>query len=306
MLFGACSKEHVATTGERPIRVRCGTWRFGGTVAGMGGAPGSPKIRAAAGWLSLALACARAGEPARIEAPPTEGEPARTEAPLEGKKEIVEPVGVDPSLLVSAELAPGDVEAKCHAPSYLARCLQARAHPQVRFTWTLVFDEYWTDERGDQVAYTEAEKLARRRRVMERLQADGAREIHTYSSLWSVLVVATHPQVRGAMALPEVSMVSVSCADDDREFCDCGRLRVEQCRAHAFCGEVLGYPNCREPLTLAGCTRAEVCTDSMGRARDPRGVMWQFRSGCYPDQPGWKPLGSAIDMVTGEPRCPGG
>ena len=259
----------------------------------------STERRVAVGWLGLVLACARAGEPARTEAPPTG-------ARLEGKTEIVEPVGVDPSLLVSAELAPGDVEAKCHAPSYLARCLQARAHPQVRFTWTLVFDEYWTDERGDHVAYTEAEKLARRQRVIDRLQADGAREIHTYSSLWSVLVVATHPQVRGAMALPEVDMVEVSCADDDREFCDCGRLRVEQCRAHAFCGEVHGYPNCREPLILAGCTRAELCTDSMSRARDPRGVMWQFRSGCFPDQPGWEPLGSAIDMVTGEPRCPGG
>ncbi|MCY1066495.1 hypothetical protein OV090_17075 [Nannocystis sp. RBIL2] len=259
----------------------------------------SAEIRAAAGWLSLVLACARAGEPARTEAPPTE-------ARLERTTESVEPVGVDPSMLVSAELAPGDAEAKCHAPSYLERCLQARAHPQVRFTWSLVFDEYWTDERGDQVAYTEAEKLARRQRVMDRLQADGAREIHTYSWLWSVLVVATHPQVRGAMALPEVSMVEVSCADDDREFCDCRRLRVEQCRAHAFCGEIHGYPNCREPLTLAGCTRAELCTDSMSRARDPRGVMWQFRSGCYPDQPGWEPLGSAIDRVTGEPRCPGG
>ncbi|WP_434422568.1 hypothetical protein [Nannocystis pusilla] len=270
----------------------------------MGRASGSTEIRAAAGWLSLALACARAGEPARTEAPPTET--LTTAASPEERMEIVEPVGVDPSLLVSAELAPGNVEAKCHAPHYLARCLQARAHPQVRFTWILVFDEYWTDERGDQVAYTEAEKLARRQRVIDRLQADGAREIHTYSWLWSVLVVATHPQVRGAMALPEVDMVSVSCADDDREFCDCSRLRVDQCRAHAFCGEVHGYPNCREPLTLAGCTRAELCTDSMSRARDPRGVMWQFRSGCYPDQPGWKPLGSAIDMVTGEPRCPGG
>ncbi|MCY1066493.1 hypothetical protein OV090_17065 [Nannocystis sp. RBIL2] len=265
----------------------------------MGRALVRPEVRAAVGWLGLALACARTGEPPRTEAPPTG-------APSEGKTEIVEPVGVDPSLLVSAELAPGDVEEKCHAPHYLARCLQARAHPQVRFAWTLVLDEYRTDERGDQVEYTEAEKLARRERVMVRLRAHGAGEIYIDSSLWSVRVVATHPQVREAMGLPHVRMVSVSCAEDDREFCDCGRLRVDQCPAHAFCSDVIGRPNCHGPLTLAGCTRFETCTDSMGRARDPRGVLWQFHSGCYPDQPGWKPYGSAIDMTTGEPRCPGG
>lgn len=259
--------------------------------------------RAAVGWLGLMLACARSGEPARTEAPPTEAPPTEPPPVVVAP---VEPVGVDPSLLVSAELAPGDVEVKCPAPTYLARCLQARAHPEVRFTWFFVFDRYWTNERGDQVEYTESEKLARRKQVMDRLEADGAREIHTYSALWSVRVVATHPQVRGAMGLPPVRMIEVRCAEDDREFCACERLRVDQCPAHTFCQQIYGRPNCREPQTLAGCTRADMCTTAMARARDPRGVMWQFNSGCYPDQPGWQPLGSAIDMVTGEPRCPGG
>ncbi|MBZ5713642.1 hypothetical protein [Nannocystis pusilla] len=228
--------------------------------------------------LCAALACARPAEPA----PPAS--PAAGVAP--------EPVGVDPSLLTTGELAPGDVEAKCPSPLYLARCLQARAHPEVRFTWSLAWDEHRTNERGDQVAYTESEMLARRQQVIDRALADGVREIYPRRSrLSEVILVGPAPAVRGAMALPQVRVVTVNCADDDREFCACERLRVDQCAAHAFCQEVHGLLRCREPAALAGCTRAELCQTAIGHAYDPGGTLWQFSSGCLPDQPGWRPVG---------------
>ncbi|MDC0670405.1 hypothetical protein [Nannocystis radixulma] len=239
--------------------------------------------------LCAALACARPVEPGPPAAPPV------TSAPPE-------PVGVDPSLLTTSELAPGDVEAKCLSPLYLPRCLQARAHPEVRFTWSLSWDEYRTNERGDQVAYTESEMLTRRQQVIDRALADGVREIYPRRSrLSEVILVGPAPAVRGAMALPHVRMVTVNCADDDREFCACERLRVDQCAAHAFCQEVHGLPRCREPAALAGCTRAELCPTVIAHAYDPKGVLWQFSSGCLPAQPGWQP----VAWTEATPPCEG-
>jgi len=245
--------------------------------------------------LCAALACARPVELGSPAAAPEPGPPAAGAPP--------EPVGVDPSLLTTSELAPGDVEVKCHAPHYLARCLQARAHPEVRFSWFLTLDEYATDERGDQVRYGEAALREHKRQVIDRLRADGAVEIDENWGPESIWVVAPHPAVRGAMGLPQVRMVTPSCADDDHEFCACERLRVDQCQAHAFCQDLRGRVRCRDPLQLAGCTRAEACNDSVTHAIDPRGVKWEFHNSCVPDQPGWRSLGSAIDMTTGEPRC---
>ncbi|MCY1055811.1 hypothetical protein [Nannocystis sp. SCPEA4] len=247
--------------------------------------------------LCAALACARPVEPGPPASPPAVGVPPEPVGVPPG------PVGVDPSLLATSELMPGDVEAKCHAPHYLARCLQARAHPEVRFSWILSLDVNTTDERGDQVALGEAALRERWQQVIDRLRADGAHEIGENWGLDSVFVTAPHPAVRGAMGLPQVYMVSPSCAEDDHEFCACERLRVDQCLAHAFCQDVRGLPRCREPAVLAGCTRAEACADSITHAIDPGGGKWEFPSSCLPDQPGWRSLGFAIDMTTGEPRC---
>lgn len=208
-----------------------------------------------------------------------------------------EPPGVDPGLLARAVLQPGDVEEKCPEPLHRARCLQARAHPDVRFTWMLV----WNDLSSD------LEMRERLREVVKQLSADGAREIYPpLSSSWSVTVVAPYPEVRNALALPYVRMVNVSCADDDREFCACERLRIDQCEAHAFCQQVFGRPDCREPARLAGCTRAEMCQTAVSRAVDPRGMVWEFNSGCQPEQPGWRSLGSAINLGKEQPQCPKG
>lgn len=232
--------------------------------------------------LAAALACARPGEPGA----PAEPRPVASD----------EPAGVDPALLARAELRPGEVEEKCAEPLHRARCLQARAHPAVRFTWTLV----WNDVSSD-----DGEMRARMREVVERLRADGAREIYPpLSSSWSVTVVAPYPAVRGAMTLPYVRMVEVGCADDDLEFCACERLRVDQCEAHAFCQQVFGHPDCREPARLAGCTRAEMCQTVVSRAVDPRGLVWEFSSGCRPDQPGWQPLVFKTDPRVKQPPCP--
>lgn len=224
----------------------------------------------AAGLVGVGLGCARPAEPARVQQPAVRAGP-------------VEPAGVEPALLERAELQPGDVEEKCRDAFYLARCLQARAHPEVRFAWTLAWNERGAGE---------DERL--RQEVIDRLHADGVQEVVTDSWAWSVLVIASYRQVRLAMSLPHVSMVTVGCAEDDQEFCACDRLRVDQCEAHAFCQEVYGWPNCQEPPTLAGCTRAQACTDAVTFARDPGGVTWKFRSGCRPDQPGWQPLGFTV------------
>ena len=256
-------------------------------------------------WVGASVACAGLGLCAAVTcARPVEpGARAATPEPPVAVVEAIEPVGVDPSLLTTSELAAGDVEEKCHAPHYLARCLQARAHPEVRFSWILTLDEDATDERGYQVRYGAATLRQHKRQVIDRLRADGAVEIDADWGAESILVTAPHPAVRGAMGLPHVRMVTPSCADDDHEFCACERLRVDQCQAHAFCQDVRGRVRCRDPVQLAGCTRAEGCNDSVTHATDPRGVKWEFHNSCVPDQPGWRSLGSVVDMTTGEPRC---
>jgi hypothetical protein len=255
--------------------------------------------RASVAWVLGLLACAR---------PVETGVPGVAAAAVEpGASEVaaaaVEPAGVDPSLLTRATLSPGDVEEKCHAPLYRARCLQARQHPEVRLLWSLTLGEYYRDERGNDVRFGEAELRERLEQVVEFARADGVRDSYPDSRLTSVTLLGPYTAVRRAMALPQVDSVTPSCAEDDREFCACERLRVDQCEAHAFCQGVYGWPRCREPRVLAGCTRAETCRDSITHAYDPRGVKWEFPDSCVPDQPGWRSLGSVIDMTTGEPRC---
>lgn len=244
---------------------------------------------------------------------------SRVEAPEAARpvveRPVVEPAGVDPALLRSATLSPGDPEEKCSAGGpYRARCLQARAHPEVPFVWVLFWDEHVVDERGDHVTRAESELLARRQRVFDRLQADGAVDIVTTNAAQTEAVVtATHAQVRGVLALPDVEHVEVSCAESDHEFCACGRLRVDQREQHAFCGAMRGRPlrpgaACSGPLELAGCTRAELCQFVMALALDPNDKTWLFSSGCLPEQPGWRPVPEdmrpGLQAAVEAPHCP--
>lgn len=217
----------------------------------------------------------------------------------------VAPVGLDPGVMRRAELAAGDPESKCDGAMQRARCLQARAHPEVAFHWTL----YWFEE-GEA-----AEKAARRQRVVDRLRADGATNIGVMGSVWSVEVVATHPAIRGAMAMHEVWRVQVECAEGEREHCACARLRVDQCEAHAFCHPLYGWPRrpdtaCIGPRQLAGCTRAGACSDAVTYALDPAGQPWMFPNSCQPEQPGWRGvqmkehMSPAWQAVHGAPMCP--
>ncbi len=219
------------------------------------------------------------------------------------------PVGVDPALLRTATLAPGDPEAKCSVNGYyLARCLQARAHPEVPFLWDLYWDDLTYDGHGNTRTYSESEQSERRARVLTRLRADGATEILGGASPSSVWVIAPHPRIRGALALPDVQHATVSCAPDEREFCACEPLRGDQCPEHAFCQAVNGQledreARCMGPRTLAGCTRAEVCGDMGSYALDPEGRRWRFFSTCLPEQPGWRGMGYSMHLPPLPPDC---
>ena len=106
--------------------------------------------------------------------------------------------------------------------------------------------------------------------------------------------------------MPEVQHVEVACSDEDREFCACARLRVDQCPQHAFCQLIHGQPRdptgtCMQPGELAGCTRIAVCSDAVTHAIDPTGRVWQFPSSCKPAQPGWRHSEQRLDPL---PDCP--
>lgn len=221
-------------------------------------------------------------------------EPTRVPTLMEPAHPYVVPVGMDPAMLRQAELAPGDPEVKCRADGpHLRRCLQARANPEVPLSWTLVWDQRYRDEQGDDIEYSEAQLQARRQRIVDRLRADGARDIVQMQSFaWMVSVIATYTVVRGALASPEVQHVEVACADE-QGFCACERMRVAQCEDNAFCGAIRARPlragaACVGPPVLVGCGRAEVCSDVMSLAFDPTGAPWLFHNSCVPDQPGWR------------------
>jgi len=248
----------------------------------------SPRLAA---LFATALACTR---PTPAPQPPRPPPPVRHDpTPPQPPPPTDISYGVGPEVLTYARLEAGDPEAKCtdDGPAR-ARCLQARAHPDVPFFWILYWDEYGHDKHGNGVAYSQHTLLARRQRVVERLRADGASQILD-SKASSVRVIAPHRAVRGAMAMSEVAHVTVSCAEEDKDFCACERLRIDQCPQHAFCNSVHGQPRdpagaCMGPRELAGCTRAEGCSDSMTHAIDPTGRSWLFPSSCQPQQPGWR------------------
>lgn len=281
-----------ARSGVRPVGVR-----YAATMI---------SVRRAALPVALALACVRS-EPSAPTLPPA----SAPVPPPASATAIADPVGVAPEMLRTSLLEPGDPEAKCSSNGYhLARCLQARAHPQVAFHWDLYWDEYETDEHGNGTTPSPSQLRARRDRVIARLRADGATQILDSTSPASVWVIAPYPAVRGALALPDVQHATVSCDPEDREFCACERLRVDQCPEHAFCQPVRGQPEdlagrCMAPQALAGCTRAEGCSDAMTRAAGPDGRRWLFPSGCRPDQPGWRGLGYRIDLPPLPPDCAG-
>jgi|GEM_PF-5282668 len=180
----------------------------------------------------------------------------------------------------SAKAMPGDE----------ARLAVAIANPDVEFGFTLRLRK--GESNGDGFDYLDDEEKAERNKCLEAALKEAGFENQTIGAVQMVTLQTSYNQVKPFLKLHTIEGSWVSC-NNDTELCDCSKLSIDDCMAHAFCWVIEAKPydtenECFGTKEPVGCTISEACTADVDTLESPDGKCWFFTSGCRPDSGDWK------------------